>query len=220
MEFKDTVKKKLEEWKSDIESLQLTLHLGKADAADEFEKQKTNLSKWLAEAKIKLGDVKDENAIKLKTKLEELELQAALGKADSEDALKEQQQKINRAIHELKHSVKESYGKTGDKGTEFSELVDQKLGHFHTQFDLFRLHFHLGKKDGQEIWEDKKKEIDKQLTDLNEKMDKMKESTLDTWEDVSENVSKAWNDFTSSFFSSEEDEEKSKEADEEKGKDD
>ena len=216
MDFKDTIKQKLEEWKADIESLQVTLHLGKADAGDEFEKQKTNLSKWLKDAKEKLSDLTEEKANDLKAKMEELELQAALGKAEGEDELKKQQKNINHAIHNLKKSVKESYGKTGDKKTEFSDFVDQKLDHFHTQFDLFRLHFSLGKKDGQEIWDEKKAEIDEQLKGLNKKMDDLKDSTLDTWEDFSDNVSKAWTDFTGSFFSDDEDvkeEKKTKESD-------
>lgn len=222
MDFKETVKTKLEEWKSDIESLQLTLHLGKADAGDEFEKQKKNLSKWLQEAKKKLADIKDEKAVDLKTKIEELELQAALGRAEGEDELKKQQKNINHAIHNLKSNIKEAYGKTGDKKTEFSDFADKKLDHFHTQFDLFRLHFHLGKKDGEEIWEEKKKEIDAQLKDLNKKMDEIKDSSLDTWEDISDNVSKAWSDFTGSFFSDDDDDEKKPQDTEEKeeGKDD
>jgi hypothetical protein len=211
MDFKDTVKKKLEEWKADIESLQVTLHLGKADASDEFEKQKTNLSKWLKEAKEKMTDLTEEKANDLKAKMEELELQAALGKADGADELKKQQKNINHAIHNLKKSVKESYGKSGDKKAEFSEFVDQKLDHFHTQFDIFRLHFHLGKKDGQEVWDEKKAEMETKLKDLNKKVDELKDSTLDTLEDLSDNVSKVWTDFTGSLFSGDDDEDDKKE---------
>ena len=108
MDLKETIKGKLEEWKSDIESLQLTLHLGKADASDEFEKQKQNLSKWLTEAKEKLVEIKDEKATDLKTKIEELELQAALGKAEGEDELKKQQKNIHDGELKAQHVFDQS----------------------------------------------------------------------------------------------------------------
>ena len=90
---KKTVKDHLDNLKTTFEGLNVQLHLGKADAEKAFEEQKANLRDWavMMSSRIDLAkEMNQEQALKIKAALEDLRVQAALGKATSKDLLKQQ----------------------------------------------------------------------------------------------------------------------------------
>ena len=88
-----------------LEELQLQTALGKAELSDKLEEikkdTKQNLNHYKAEVHSFVED-KKESLDHLKAKWEHLELQLALGKAETEDELKEQKKKLSSAIHDIK----------------------------------------------------------------------------------------------------------------------
>lgn len=89
-----------------IEELQVQTALGKAELSDKFEEIKK-------EAKEKISDIKNEVYKEItedksefnhaKAKVEHLEVQLALGKAETEDLLKEQKKNFKAAISDIKN---------------------------------------------------------------------------------------------------------------------
>ena len=88
-----------------LEELQLQTALGKAELSDKLEEikkdTKQNLNHYKAEVHSFVED-KKESLDHLKAKWEHLELQLALGKAETEDEFKEQKKKLSLAIHDIK----------------------------------------------------------------------------------------------------------------------
>lgn len=91
-----------------LEELQVQSALGKAELSDKLEeikketKDKVNHLKWDVNSVIEDGK---EAYNHLKTKMEHLQVQLALGKAETADELHEQKKKITTAIHDIKHLI-------------------------------------------------------------------------------------------------------------------
>jgi len=147
--------------------LNVLLHLEASEIKDEFENQKKNLSVWLESINDSLHNFKDlseEKAQKLKSSMKNLRVQAVLGKAETEDALKEQQQKISNGIQQLQMNITEAYDSSKVKIGNFAGEAADKLDDFHTRFDLFKLQLYHGKEEAKEDWEQKKERDFKYIT--------------------------------------------------------
>ena len=200
--IKEKAKEKLQAWKALAEQLNVQLHLGIAESKDEFEKQKKHLSSLIDATNKKLRILKgisQDSAIKLKSELEELQVQATLGKADTQDAFKDQQQKMAQKIHQLRQSISEFYDSTEENVKDFAEITDEMLNNYHTRFDLFRLQFHLGKKETEQAWEHRKKEVSEVLHHIKVKIDKGSEVSEEKWDNFSKEMSEAWNHVIKAF---------------------
>ena len=187
--LKAKVLEKLNSWKASAEHINVQLHLGTEEAKDEFEKQKNKLGDWIDIQYKKLDNTKDisrEKAIQIKAALEELQVQAALGKAETEDALKEQQKKLSNGIHNLKVLINKNYSRIKENTTEFTEEISETLDDYHTRFDLFRLQTHLAKMDANESWNEKKKELSAKLHDISISLEHKKERASEKLDDFSE----------------------------------
>ncbi len=193
---------KLNEWKGSAEYLNLQMHLGSAEAKDEFENQKKNLNNWITLTAAKLDDAKgftDKEVTKIKAALDELRLQIALGKAETEDVIKEQQAKISKAVSKFKQTMADVY-KTSEAGVkDFAKESSETIDDLHTRFDLFRLQMHLGKKEAEKLWEEKKKVLSRELDEFKQKADKVADVASDKLEEVSEEISNAWKHLKSVF---------------------
>lgn len=91
-----------------IEELQVQASLGKAELSDNWEDVKTAARKEYNKAKAEINSAYEANKDKLdtvKSKLEHLEVQLALGKAETKELLEEQRKNIKAAIHDLKQWI-------------------------------------------------------------------------------------------------------------------
>lgn len=196
--FTERAKKKFEKWEGMAQRLNLQLHLGAAEAKEAFETQKKELNGWLNEVKAQLDKtekISKEKATELKTKVEALQVQAALGKAETKDEFEKQQKELTKNIEELKVKLKNIYGTTKDKGSEWANEVEEELEDYHTKFDFFRLQLHLGKEEAKEKYEATKKEMESKLRKVEGLLKKGSEAASDNWGSFSSDISKAWKQF-------------------------
>ncbi len=106
--FGDNVTSFLKNAATQLEELQLQTALGKAELADKLEeikkeaKDKINHIKWDVNSAVEEGK---ETYEKIKSKVEHLQVQLALGKAETADELHEQKKKISASIHDVKHLI-------------------------------------------------------------------------------------------------------------------
>lgn len=78
------------------------------------------------------------------TEIEELQVQAALGKAEAKDKFEETKKKFNLFLHESKLKIKESKEKTDE---------------IHAMFDDLRVQLALGKAETTEAFKEQKKQL-------------------------------------------------------------
>lgn len=103
--FGDKVASFLRNAATKMEELQLQAALGKAELSDKMEELKKDAKDSIHKLKSEVNSFVEDNQEhidKVKGKLEHLELQLALAKADTADELKEQKKKIEKAMRELK----------------------------------------------------------------------------------------------------------------------
>lgn len=107
--LRSKINSRLEKAKQEIEELSVQFNLGKAEAADKFESVKKDFHSKVNEWKIIGEQIKStgkEKSQTLKSKLEELQVQLALGKAEAKDLFHEQKKKIMKSISELEAEIR------------------------------------------------------------------------------------------------------------------
>ena len=103
--FGDRVITFLKNAATNLEELQVQSALGKAELSDKFEDIKKTARKNVQHLKSEINSFVDdgkETYNHLKAKLEHLELQLALGKADTMDEIREQKKNLSHAIQDVK----------------------------------------------------------------------------------------------------------------------
>lgn len=192
----------LDKWKSRIDNMNLQFHLGAAEAADEFENQKKNIKIWAVETSSKINGLKESGKQELndlKMKLEELKVQASLGKSDAKDVLKSQQKNISRLLHDIENDLERNYHSAEKKIVEFSKETDEKLQDFHSKFDMLVLQMNLGKAEAEKSWTKRKKELSVNLQEMDRKIESAKERTEEKWEDFTDDMAEAWKHVRKTF---------------------
>lgn len=198
----EKAKERLNEWRASVEQLNVQMHLGAEEAKEEFEKQKKNLAHWADETRKKVGDMRDvseEKASQLKGALEDLRVQAALGRAEGKEAIQEQQKKLASAMSSLKKKMSGLYESSEENVKEFADRAEHKLEDYHTKLDLLRLKAYLGKEDLESNWEERKKEISRKIQALSHKIDRQKDKAEEGWDHFSKEMKESWTHLRNAF---------------------
>jgi hypothetical protein len=193
---------RMDEWKAKIEHLNVQLHLGAKEAGDIFEEQKKQLADWIHKAKKQIKDSKlisEEKTQELRTKLDELRVQAALGKAEGRDAIQEQQKKISLSMKQFRDDVEKTISIATEKEGQLEEDLKEGINDFKTRFDLFRLRSHLAQMDAEDLWNNKRKDLSSRLHNLKVTLEKEKESGSKKWKGFSKEMGEAWKHFVNAI---------------------
>ena len=179
------------------EHLEIQMQLGVMEARDAFEKEKDSLEKYLAHIGDRLDsdNITDENILKIKRSIDELRVQAALAKADTNDAFIAQQEKLDKSLADLQDNIVDGFDNLKVKFEDLPQSIREKLNDFATRFDLFKLQIHLGSADAKDAWEAKKEEIGLHLQDLQGKIAKGIEQGQSDLEAGSNEVARDWDKF-------------------------
>lgn len=91
-----------------LEELQVQSALGKAELEDKFEEIKKETREQYQHIKSEVNTTlqNSEEWSKVKSKFEHLEVQLALGKAETKEMLEEQKKNLSKAFHEMKDFIK------------------------------------------------------------------------------------------------------------------
>ena len=176
----DAANKLISRLKQEFDELRLQLALGKSEAVDFLEQQKTHLKERAEAAKdhVEKNPLIDEATTKfLKGRLDELRLQLALGKMETRDAVAEQQPKIEKALESVKEGMAPLREKAGDAFQEFADLFEHGTDFFKTKLDALGVNLGLSEKaealeeEATESEPDaaKKKALEKKLEELSSK---------------------------------------------------
>lgn len=102
--FTDKVISGLRKAATELEELRVQAALGKAEAKDAFQDARKNFDTFIHDSKAQLeqaGAFTTEKATELKSTLEHLRVQVALGSAEAKDAIEEQMDKLKTAFSEI-----------------------------------------------------------------------------------------------------------------------
>lgn len=179
----------------ELEEFRLQAALGKAEAHDVFEDAKKKFNKILHESIIKIDSAKvevKEKSTQLKTLLETLQVQLALGKAEGKEAFEAQRKKIDRALNEV-----ESFLKRNKTANEYSAKVLLELGKFRIKLDILKLRYELNKLQARIKFNEKKKDLTKRLSDIKKRL--LNNETEVGWEHFRDEISDAYSHLKKAF---------------------
>ena len=181
-----------EDWQQELDDLEIHLNLPIDAVSDFFEAQKESLKGWIDNTKEHLESVElGEEGQKLKGKLEHMQVQLALGKAEGRDAFEEQKGKLDEAMKETASQLKvwEDAAEAGiDK---FSDEFHSMTGAFQDRMELLRLKYTLGKADLKDEMEAKEKELKKKIQEIKAKAPNQDDGE-DKWDEVKEEIGEAY----------------------------
>jgi cytochrome c556 len=190
----------LQNWQTRLEELRLQLALGEMDAADEFEELKKRYRKHFESFRKKLDEMEDSELVtELKTTLEKLRLQLALGRAESKDAFDEQKAKLKRLMARLRGQARKMAKEHEGELKEWNELLDDVMEHLSMHLDILRLQFHLGKAEAREKIREKRKEMEERMKKLNDRLEKLAAAGKEKWDEIYKDLSSMYNDFRSNM---------------------
>jgi len=186
-------------WKQKADEIRVQLNLGAAEAADKYEKEKKAVKNWIHETEEKIKENGDDNLNTLRTKLEELKVQASLGKAEARDEYEEQRKKFNQKLHEAREEAKEVSQKADHKAKSIGEKTSQRLQAWQTQFDIFNIQLHLGAKEASEKWNEQKGKFKSWLDKVDDQLDDVQSDSKESWESFKTEVGSSWSNLKSKF---------------------
>lgn len=176
----------MKEWRTRLDEMKLQLSLGKMDAADAFEKQKEQLKTFVQDAKSQLDkgtELAEEHVKNLRSKLEELNLQLHLGKAETLETFEEQRKKIEPALQAVYDAGKNAYNKGYNQAMS---LFDTQADWFKTNLEIMQLKFSLGKMEAREEAEELKRKLESKIEELSDHSRKWQEQTKENIEEWTE----------------------------------
>lgn len=202
--LKTRASEKMEEWKKEVDQLKNQLQHNTEDAKSSFEKQKANLLKWTDEMKHefeKVEGIGEEKAKTFKGNLEDLRVQAALGKMDSLDAWHDQQKKMNHSIHNMRNSIAKMEKDAAGNAKALLQQSNYTLDGYQTKFEMYRLQLIDGKEGAVQSWNDRKKDITLRLEKLSNKLEEGKTDAAEKWDGFSKEMGEAWSHFKKALHS-------------------
>jgi len=193
--LKTRVSERIEAWKKEIEQLRKQLQHNREEAKESFENQKEKLANWADDMKDEIERVEgigEDKLKELKGKLENLRLQAALGKMESVDAMNDQQKKINEGIHNVRGTMSKMENEVAENVKSLLEKSNQTLDRFQNQFEMSRLQLLDTREGVVQTWKDRQEEISLRLQKLNDKLEEGRNDASERWEDFSSEMQEAW----------------------------
>ena len=129
-QIRQSIEHKLNQWEGMAEALELQLTLGRAEALQRFDEQRENLRTATTAMKTRvdaMASLSDDARNRVQGALEHLQIQLALGRAESRDAYLEQREKLRQAVR----SVEEQLAETAESGSaEISQKLTEELQTF------------------------------------------------------------------------------------------
>jgi phage host-nuclease inhibitor protein Gam len=122
----------------EIDELTVQLALGKVEAKDKFEEIKHTFRMYVMELKNFLNASQKAITPEVKTKLEDLELQLVLGKADTKDLFEVQKKKIMQSISNLEEAIKKNWS-----NMQMPDFFGHEVEQFKLKMEILRLRFRV-----------------------------------------------------------------------------
>jgi hypothetical protein len=179
---------KLMKAQQELDELAVQFALGKAEAKDKFEDIKKDFGTHIAELKHSLkSTVLKEMVSVSKAKFEELELQLALGKAETAEAFEIQSKKILKSLQTLEDEIKEKFPQTAETNS-----FNQEIEAFKLKIEILRLKFVLKQFEVKDTFKDKMRDASKVIDKLKNSAKEKLESGKEKYDDFKDEVQLAY----------------------------
>lgn len=181
----------------ELEEFRVQVALGKAEAHDAYEEAKKKFNHILHETEQRFSsnastakDVADE----LKAMFQTLQVQLALGKAETRDAFESQRLKISHALQRI-----EKYLEGSELVAELKEKLQGEIHKFNIKLEILKLRYELNKIAVHEEFEIRKDEFSKKLDEIAGKLKAKEKKAEQKWEHFRDEITEAYNGMKKTF---------------------
>lgn len=181
----------------ELEEFRVQAALGKAEAHDAFEAAKKNLRYFMHEAQQRFSASQQsvtDVATELKALVETLQVQLALGKADTRDLFEVQRKKIVQALHSLEVFIEKN-----TLAAEYKESINREIQKFKIKLEILKLRYELNNIGAHEEFQAKKAEFSKKMKDLADSLREKEKKAEKSWEHFKEDIAEAYGDMKKAF---------------------
>jgi flagellar hook-basal body complex protein FliE len=195
--FTDKIINGLKKAAVELEEFRVQAALGKAEAHDAYEEAKKKFRQYLHEAEQRFDKSKTtvkDTVEELKVVFQVLQVQLALGKAETREAFEAQRKKISQALHTL-----ETLLENNKITAEYYEVLHTEIQKFKIKMEILKLRYELNKMSAQEEFEEKKKDFSAKMEDIAKKLKEKEKKAEKTWEHFRDDIAEAYNDMKKSF---------------------
>lgn len=177
---------------TELEELRVQVALGKAEAKDLFEGLKRSLREKVQLAKLKVKQLPtNPTLLPLVNAMEHLEIQLALGLAETEEAFEAQRKEIEKSFHLLESKIE-----TGIAPLQMT-TIQLDIERFRAKLQLMALGYKLRKIKLEYNLYEKRQELDKKLDEIRTKLSHKEDQLKHKWENTKEHIKDAVNDLRS-----------------------
>ncbi len=178
-EVREAIDTKLDKWDAEASAIEAQLNLSKDKAIEKLETQKKQFADALTGFKAKIDESKaiaQEEKTKIDNQLEHLQVQLALGKAESKAAYESQKKNIEDAIKSFETSIDRKLDDAADAVT--TKLVGEANA-LSAQLDAMKVQFESKKAEGQAQFEEQKKELTAKILAFKKDLGEKKQMAAD-----------------------------------------
>ena len=180
-------------WKQRIEEMEVQLALGQAEGRDAYENQKEKLKSVLEEARRDIDGLKltsQHRRDELKTSIDELKVQLALGKAEGKETFTRQKERAEATLEKLMSALKTSRDEGDRKLDKWRSELMPHIQDYRMKLDIYRLHFALGESEAKDRIEELRHEIKAKLRDAKDEIEEFVDEGEDRLEKFSDELKK------------------------------
>lgn len=181
----------------ELEEFRLQAALGKAEAHDAYEGAKKVFNKYVHEAKGRFENAKhvtEEKSTELKAMFETLQVQLALGKAETKEVFEAQMNKISKVLSKIETLIKKN--KTADL---YYAKLQMEIEKFKIKLDILKLQYELQKMDIKEEFETRKTEFSRTLSEIKSNLLKKEVKAENNWEHFRDEITDAYSHLKNVF---------------------
>lgn len=191
------------DWLKELDDLEVDLDMDGISVEDYFEEGKNELKEAMDGLKERVEKISGgEKSQSLKGKLENLQVQLALGRAEGKDAFEEQKGKLDTAISEIGHKVDEWEDSLEETTDDITAAIKGKTESFRTKLDMMRLHYHLAQADARDELDEKRKALKTKIHETKTKLAAAQEKEGDeesNWDEVKEELGESYSHLKSAI---------------------
>lgn len=181
----------------ELEEFRVQVALGKAEAHYAYEDAKIKFYRALHETEQRLSVSKTSTNSALdefKVLFQTLQVQLALGKAETRDAFEAQRIKISHALHKL-----ELFLESNQFTNELRESLHREIEKFKIKLEILKLRYELNKIAVHEEFEIRKTEFSKTLASITDKLRKKEKKVEQSWEHFRDEIKEAYTGMKKAF---------------------
>ena len=185
-EIREAVDAKLDKWEAQATALEAQLELNKADVVKRVEEQKGKLEQVAQSIRDKIdaaGDCAEETKAKIRTSFDHLQVQLALGVADTRDAYQDWKQKVQSSVAAFEAELDQAaveiepavQAELDSLMKEFVKQVDK----LEAEIDAMQSQFDEDKARAKADFEKYKKELQSKIDAYKNELDEKRKTAAD-----------------------------------------